>query len=85
MKKRIWTKEEIVEYRKIHGAFFYCNKEDSNFLVPKPFGIGWTVNWANPITWFFVAAIASFYLVRFFLNKPNKYKGSSIFTRRSTK
>jgi len=72
MEKRKWTKEEIVEYRKIHGVLFYSNKEDSNFLVPKPFGIGWTINWANPITWFFIAAIASFYLVRFFLSESNK-------------
>jgi len=35
MARRKWTKEEIEEYRKTHGAFFYCNKEDSNFLVPK--------------------------------------------------
>lgn len=73
MKNRNWTKKEIVEYRKIHGAFFYCNKLDSNFLVPKPFGIGWTVNWANPITWFFVAAIACFYLMRFLRHKVDSF------------
>lgn len=42
----------------------------------QPYGLGWIVNWANPITWFFVAAITSFYLVHFFLDKPNKYKRS---------
>jgi hypothetical protein len=31
MEKRKWTKEEIEEYRKTHGAFFYFNKEDSIF------------------------------------------------------
>ncbi|HEY5556493.1 DUF5808 domain-containing protein [Acetobacterium sp.] len=69
MKKRNWTKEEIGEYRTIHGVFFYFNKEDANFLVPKPYGIGWTVNWANPITWFCVSVIAGFYLMRFFLKR----------------
>jgi uncharacterized membrane protein len=57
MARRKWTKEEIEEYRKTHGAFFYCNKEDSNFLVPKAYGLGRTVNWANPISWFFILVI----------------------------
>lgn len=51
MTKRSWTKEEIKNYRKAQGSFFYCNKDDSNFLVPKAYGIGWTLNWANPISW----------------------------------
>jgi len=57
MSKRKWTNEEINEYRKVHGAFFYYNKEDSNFLVPKPYGFGRTLNWANPISWVFSLAI----------------------------
>jgi len=60
MSKRKWTNEEIEEYREAHGAFFYCNKEDSNFLVPKAFGFGRTVNWANPISWVFILAIIGF-------------------------
>lgn len=50
MERRKWRKEEIEEYRKTKGVFFYYNKEDFNFLVPKAYGIGWTVNWANPIS-----------------------------------
>lgn len=61
MQKRKWTDEEVDEFRKAHGAFFYFNKEDSNFLVPKAkhfgLGAGWTFNWANPITWVFIAVI----------------------------
>lgn len=57
MVKRKWTHEEIKEYRKTHGRFFYCNKEDSNFLVPKAFGFGRTVNWANPLSWLFAFVI----------------------------
>ncbi|WP_423219375.1 DUF5808 domain-containing protein [Clostridium akagii] len=48
------------EYRKIKGAFHYYNKEDSNFVVPKLYGIAWTVNLANPISCFFVLAVIIF-------------------------
>ncbi|CRK84694.1 DUF5808 domain-containing protein [Neobacillus massiliamazoniensis] len=64
MSKRKWKKDEIDEYRKLKGAFFYYNKEDSNFLVQKAFGIGWTVNWANPISWVFVIIIVGVVLLR---------------------
>ena len=64
MERRKWTNEEIKDYRKIHGAFFYCNKEDSNFFIPKGYGIGWTVNWANPISWAFVLVIIGIIVFR---------------------
>ncbi|MCE5221801.1 MAG: DUF5808 domain-containing protein [Clostridium sp.] len=48
------------------GIFFYCNKEDSNFLVPKAYGIGWTVNWANPISWIFALAVIGIIVLRVF-------------------
>ncbi len=67
MAKRKWTKEEIAAYRKEHGAFFYYNKDDSNFLVPKAYGIGWTLNWANPIAWVFVLAIIIIIFLRKFI------------------
>ncbi|WP_068963327.1 DUF5808 domain-containing protein [Desulfosporosinus sp. BG] len=57
MARRKWSGEEIEEYRNRNGIFFYFNKEDSNFLVPKAFGIGWTLNWANPISWVIILAI----------------------------
>jgi uncharacterized membrane protein len=66
MSRRKWTKEEIEEYRKIQGTFFYCNKEDSNFLVPKAYGIGRTFNWANPISWFFILVIIGVIVFRTF-------------------
>jgi uncharacterized membrane protein len=65
MARRKWTKEEIGEYRKTKGPLLYYNKEDSNFLVPKAFGIGRTVNWANPISWLFVLAIIVFIVWRY--------------------
>lgn len=65
MARRKWTKEEIGDYRKIHGAF-YCNKEDSNFLVPKAFGIGRTLNWGNPISWAVILIIIAIIVFRVF-------------------
>ncbi|MFC3160153.1 DUF5808 domain-containing protein [Chryseobacterium arachidis] len=29
---------------------FYYNKEDKRLFPPKKFGLGWTVNFANPIS-----------------------------------
>jgi uncharacterized membrane protein len=66
MSKRKWTKEEIEEYRKQHPGLYF-NKEDSNFLVPKSFGIGLTLNWANPISWIFVLIIIGLIIWRKFL------------------
>ena len=66
MVKRKWTKEEIKEYRKMHGVFFYCNVEDSNLIVPKAYGIGWTFNWANPISWVFVLIILGIIILSVF-------------------
>jgi uncharacterized membrane protein len=57
MERRKWTNEEINEYRKEHGVFFYFNKEDANFFVPKALGIGMTVNFANPISWVIILVI----------------------------
>ncbi len=67
MARRKWTKEEIEEYRKKQGAVYYYNKEDSNIFVPKAFGIGWTLNWANPISWGFILVIIGFIAFRVIL------------------
>ncbi len=67
MARRKWTKQEIEVYRKINGVFFYYNKEDSNFLVPKVYGMGMTFNWANPISWFFVLTIIGFIVLSEFI------------------
>ncbi len=56
MARRKWTNEEIGEYRKQNPGLYF-NKEDSNFLVPKSFGVGLTLNWANPISWVITLAI----------------------------
>jgi uncharacterized membrane protein len=64
MAKRKWTKKEIEEYRKKQDSYFYCNKEDSNFLVPKAFGIGFTLNWANPISWVLILVVIGLIVFR---------------------
>lgn len=67
MARRKWTKKEIEDYRKKQDTLFYFNKEDSNILVPKAFGIGRTFNWANPISWVFILAIICFIASRVIL------------------
>lgn len=58
MEKHRWSKEEIAEYREKRGSYgFYCNRQDTNVFVPKSFGMGFTVNWANPWGWAVIAAI----------------------------
>lgn len=57
MSKHLYTHEEVAEWRKKHGSFVYFNKDDSNFMVPKSYGIGRTLNWAHPISWIIGAAI----------------------------
>src|SRR5699024_8274734 len=36
---------------------FYFNKDDPAIFIEKRFGIGWTNNWAHPISWIFVVFI----------------------------
>lgn len=38
-------------------GIFYSNPEDPALLVPKRFGIGWTVNFGNPWSWVVLALI----------------------------
>jgi uncharacterized membrane protein len=33
------------------GGIFYFNRSDHSLLVAKRFGIGWTINFGNPVTW----------------------------------
>ncbi|MFL0268168.1 DUF5808 domain-containing protein [Candidatus Clostridium radicumherbarum] len=66
MARRKWTKEEIEAYRKEHGEIFYFNREDSNLLVPKAYGIGRTLNWANPISGILILVIICFVIFRKF-------------------
>jgi uncharacterized membrane protein len=64
MPKRRWTKDEIEDYRRTHGNFFYFNKEDANLLIPKALGIGRSFNWANPISWVVTLALIIIIILR---------------------
>ena len=39
------------------GGIVYWNPKDPGIFVSKRFGIGWTVNFAKPIAWLFLAAL----------------------------
>ena len=57
MGKHRWSREEIAEFRKKSGAFFYFNNDDSNVFVQKASGLGSTLNWANPVSWLIIVAV----------------------------
>ncbi len=69
MAKHKYTPEEIAEWRKTHSKFFYFNKDDSNYMVPKPYGFGRTLNWAHPVSWLFVAAIIALLVYALFFKQ----------------
>lgn len=41
------------------GAFYF-NPQDPSLIVPKRFGIGWTINHAHPIAWLTIGALIAF-------------------------
>ena len=46
------------------GGMFYVNREDGALVVPRRFGVGWTLNFGNPRTaMLFAAVVALFALV----------------------
>ncbi len=46
--KKIWSNEEIAQYRMEHKQYiFYYNKEDDKIIVPKLYGLGLTINFAH--------------------------------------
>lgn len=40
-------------------GMFYCNRDDPSIFLPKRFGVGWTMNVANPLSWVLVAGIVA--------------------------
>ena len=38
-------------------GLFYLNRDDPAVVVPKRFGVGWTLNLARPATWRIVGAV----------------------------
>lgn len=70
-KKRKWTPEEVRQWYAARGARSYRNPEDGNWVVRKPASLGWTVNLANPKTWYFLAGVlAAILLISLIGNRP---------------
>lgn len=42
---------------------FYFNKDDPSIFIEKRFGIGWTNNWAHPISWILLGGIIGIPLI----------------------
>jgi uncharacterized membrane protein len=40
-------------------GLIYLNREDPALMVTKRFGVGWTVNFANPKAWLLLAGIVA--------------------------
>lgn len=40
-----------------YGGVFYANREDPAVVVPKRFGIGWTLNLGRPVSWLIVVGL----------------------------
>lgn len=45
------NKIAVDEDRYWKGGLYYMNKNDPSILVEKRFGVGWTLNFAHPISW----------------------------------
>lgn len=71
--KRKWTENEIRQWYREHPALTclntYANPEDSNILVKKPRGQGYTINFANPkACLLLIAFLAAVFAIVFFFN-----------------
>lgn len=65
MGKKRWTWEEVSKWRAENRQMLYFNKEDANIFVPKAYGFGLTINWANPLAYVvIVAVIAVIFVIR---------------------
>lgn len=45
---------------------FYVNNNDPAIFVEKRFGIGWTNNWAHPVSWILIIVILALVILPFF-------------------
>ncbi len=51
------------------AGLFYYNPSDASILVPKRFGLGWSLNFAHPVSWLCLAAILIFCVIMAVLNR----------------
>ncbi len=51
------------------GGMLYFNRGDSSFIVANRFGVGWSLNFGNPLTWALITfAVAGVSMAGIFLN-----------------
>lgn len=57
--KRLEENGDIIADNDEHwkAGIFYWNKDDASLILPKRFGVGWTMNWARPAAWVIVGGI----------------------------
>ncbi|WP_297153903.1 DUF1648 domain-containing protein [uncultured Ellagibacter sp.] len=57
--KRLEENGDIIADNDEHwkAGIFYWNKGDASLILPKRFGVGWTMNWARPAAWVIVGGI----------------------------
>lgn len=58
--KRLEENGDIIADNDEHwkAGIFYWNKDDASLILPKRFGVGWTMNWARPAAWLIVGGFA---------------------------
>ncbi len=61
--KKTWTADEVQRWYASTEHQNYYNPADSNWIVHKPNGLGWTMNLANIKTWLFFAAVLALALL----------------------
>lgn len=57
--KRLEENGDIIADNDEHwkAGIFYWSKDDASLILPKRFGVGWTMNWARPAAWVIVGGI----------------------------
>ncbi|MCY9663094.1 DUF5808 domain-containing protein [Paenibacillus chondroitinus] len=45
-------------------GIFYYNPDNKSIFVPKRLGLGWTINFARPISWIIIFAIVGFVIFK---------------------
>lgn len=45
------------------AGVFYANADDPALVVPKRFGVGWTLSWARPTSWIIVTGTVALVII----------------------
>jgi uncharacterized membrane protein len=57
MARHKYTKDEQLRYYNEHCQTFYFNPDDSNITVPKVSGLGYSLNFAHPLSYVILGLI----------------------------